>query len=186
MQIGAVMKKARNAMGPQWTRKVLGKLIGISHRTIEAYECGDQIPPADAALAISKATNAPLIVQEYCRHVCSIGQHMAYEVLDTVDKSLPAVILKLACKFKAADAALSKIMYLSINKTGRKDFTLEEWRDFDEAIQIFFDIEHNIGVLKEVLWQITDVSVLVAEHNQKCFDRGYCAKEKTARLEAAV
>jgi DNA-binding XRE family transcriptional regulator len=177
-------KIARNRTG--LSIEVAAEKVHVATRTLCKIEAEDHIHEPAVALEMSRAYKAPEIVTHFCRRDCAIGQALAYEVLDHVDKSLPGVILKLASKMRASDAALSKIMYLAVNKTGQQDFSPEEWGDFDDAIQVFLDLEHNIGVLKEVLWKITDVSVLVAEHNRKCMDRGYCGDKKTAALQAAI
>jgi hypothetical protein len=175
-------KEARDKAGFTQLDASFGAHIGT--RTLAKIESTGKAK-ADQVLALSRLYKNPEMVTRFCRKDCPIGQAMAYEILDHIDRSLPSVILKLASKQRAYEAALARIMYLAVNKTGRQDFSLEEWADFDEAVQVFFDVSHNIEILKEVLWKITDVSVLVAEHNNKCQQHGYCTeKKKAAQLEA--
>lgn len=164
-------KEARHKAG--LTQEEAAIRAHIGKRTLQKYEAGECLPPPDVVLALAKEYKQPEMTQRYCRSYCAIGQALAYEVLESVDKSLPGVILKLVTKMKAADAALNRIMYLAIDKETKCDFAPEEWKEFSEAVQVFLDLEHSIEILKEALWVLTDVTELIALHNRKCEQRGY-------------
>ena len=152
--------------------------LHIAPRTLQNYE-NITTPPADVVLGMSREYRAPELTNSYGREVCAIGRAFSYEVLDNVDSSLPCVILKLISEMEEAQKAMNKLIWLSVNKKTRSDFTETEWAEFTEALQVFFDVEHNIEVLKLTLAKMTDVSELIHQHNQKCLQRGY-TKRKTA------
>jgi transcriptional regulator with XRE-family HTH domain len=176
-------------------RKNSGKTIDgaaedlfVAPRTLAKYESGELTPSPTTVMAMAKAYNQPDMVQRYCRVHCAIGQKMGYEVLDNMDKSLPSVVLQLTCEVKTAGLALDHLMPLVIGKISRsdfrsQDFSADEWKEFSDSIQAFLDVEHGVAVLRESLAKLIDVSQIVAQHNQKCRDRGYVKKEND-RLQA--
>lgn len=182
MEISTVIREAR--MGQRMTRAALASRIGLSPRTIEAYEAGKQLPPADVALAISRECKVPWLTQLYCRKYCPIGQKYSYEVLEGVNLDPQSVVLKLAGEFDEARAVLGKLQELLVNKNGREDFSETEWREFTRCLAEFLDVEHVVECLKISLGYWVDVGELIREHNDKCWQRGYVQKKKTA-LKAA-
>lgn len=169
-------KDARDKAG--MTQEQAAMKAHIGKRSLQKYEAGECMPPPDVVLSLAKEYGQPEMTQRYCRSYCAIGQALSYEVLESTNKSLPAVVLKLVTKMKAADAALNKILYLVVDKESQADFAPEEWAEFTEAVQIFLDLEHSIEILKEALWKLTDVSELIALHNRKCTQKGHMGKKK--------
>lgn len=183
MDIGTVIREAR--LAKKMSRAELASRIGLSPRTIEAYEAGKQIPPADVALAISRECKMPWLTHLYCRKYCPIGQKYSYEVLEGVNLDPQSVILKLAGEFNEARAVLSRMQELVVNKNSREDFSEVEWREFTRCLAEFLDVEHVVECLKISLGYWVDVGELIREHNDKCWQRGYVQKKKTA-LQAAI
>lgn len=184
MDIATVIREARTGQG--MSRASLASKIGLSPRTIEAYEAGKQVPPADVALAISRECRIPWLTQIYCRKYCPIGQKYSYEVLEGVNLDPQSVILKLAGEFDEARAVLGKMEELVINKNSREDFSEAEWREFTRCLAEFLDVEHVVECLKISLGYWTDVGDLIKAHNDKCWQRGYVQKKKTALKIAAI
>lgn len=182
MDISTVIRKARTAK--KMSRATLATRIGLSPRTIETYEAGKQVPPADVTLAISRECRMPELTQLYCRKYCPIGQKYGYEVLGGVNLDPPSVVIKLVGEFDEARAVLGKMQELLVNKNGREDFSEAEWREFIRCLAEFLDVEHVVECLKISLGYWTDVGELIREHNDKCWQRGYVQKKKTA-LKAA-
>jgi len=117
------------------------------------------------------------MTQQYCRRACAIGAAYSYEVLTNVNLDPPTVALKLLSELGEAQAVLHRMLSVIVNKNDPGDFTAREWSQFSEDLHEFLDVEHNIETLKISLGRWTDMSVFVAQHNQKCRDRGYIKKE---------
>jgi transcriptional regulator with XRE-family HTH domain len=178
VHIGTAIERARKER--QITRTELGRRIGLSPRTIEAYEAEKQIPPPDAVLAISKHLKVPWLTQKYCKQHCAIGQAYSYEVLTGVNLDPASIMLKLISEMAEAQAVLQRMLELVVNKNSREDFSPTEWSDFIKCLHEFLDVEHNIETLKIALGQWCDVSELIKQHNDKCWQKGYIKKEKAA------
>ena len=170
---------ARKACG--LSREEASFRLHVAPRTLCNYEAGDSVPPPEVVLEMSHQYGAPSMTQQYCRHSCAIGQAYSYVVLDNVNLDPASVSLKLLGELKEAQEVLQQMFSLMVNKNGREDFTDREWVQFSSHLHEFLDVEHNIETLKISLGRWADMSVLVAQHNQKCIDRGYTkVKKETA------
>lgn len=158
--------------------------LHIGTRTLAYYEAGERAPGPDVVLEMSREYRLPDLTLKYCREYCSIGQVYSYESLDNVDTSLPAIILKLIEETEEAREMLNRLMKTVINKRTRKDYNESDWRELQEAVLEFIDVEHAIEVLKISLGNLIDIPNLIAMHNQKCHDHGY-VKEKAPAFAAA-
>jgi prophage antirepressor-like protein len=109
--------------------------------------------------------------------------------LDVVDMGLSAVVLKLISKMEEIHPNLFDIARITVNKHSIQDFTESEWIPFNQMVQKLLDIEHNIAILRVALEKMdgseNKVAELVAQHNQKCWDKGYARKEKRPLVTAA-
>lgn len=158
--------------------------LHVGTRTLAKYEAGETMPPPEVVLAMSRLYQIPWLTQRYCRGNCAIGRAYSYEVLDGVHLDVQSIIISLRQEAEEALAVLADLERLVRNKNGRQDFGEREWQQFTTVFQEWLDLEHNIETLKIALGQWCDVAELVAEHNQKCVERGYVQKKKTA-LKAA-
>ncbi len=147
--------------------------IFVSPRTLSSYESKATIPGPDVALQMSKVYKDPWLTQRYCKDCCAIGQAYSYEILDKVNLDPASVMLKLVGEMKEAQDVLTNMLTLAVNKNERTDFTKEEWNEFVRCLHEFLDVEHNVEILKIALNKWCDMSELIAEHNQKCRQRGY-------------
>lgn len=159
--------------------------LHVAPRTLCKYEAGDTSPSPEVILGMAREYTQPELTLHYCRQNCAIGKAYGYEVLDAVDTSPVAVLTKLMIELGEARAMLDRVMSLIVNKQTKKCFADDEWMEFKAAVLEFFDVEHNVEVLKLTLGRMCDVSELVEAHNQKCRDNGY-VKEKTAPNSRAV
>ncbi len=159
--------------------------IHVGTRTLSKYEAGENVPPPEVVLAMSRLYREPWMTQLYCRRDCAIGQAYSYEVLDRVNLDPASILLKLVGELKEAEAVLGRLLELAVNKNAREDFSQAEWAEFVAKLQEFLDVEHNIEVLKISLGRWCDVSELIEAHNRKCRERGYVSKEQAALAEAA-
>ena len=166
---------ARKACG--LSREEASYRLHIATRTLCNYEAGDSVPPPEVVLGMSRAYGQPAMTQQYCRRACAIGAAYSYEVLTNVNLDPPTVALKLLSELGEAQAVLHRMLSVIVNKNDPGDFTAREWSQFSEDLHEFLDVEHNIETLKISLGRWTDMSVFVAQHNQKCRDRGYIKKE---------
>jgi len=151
--------------------------LHISPHSIFKYESGERIPPPEVVLSMSREYKKPEMTVAYCKESCPIGQAYGYEMLTGVKTDFANITLKLIEEIEEAKEALDKVMKLVINKGTREDFSDQQWREFENAIMEFLDIEHGVEVLKMALGRIVDVSQLVEMHNRKCYEHGYIKKE---------
>lgn len=172
---------AREAAG--LSREEASFRLHIGSRTLSNYESGETTPPPDVALAMSREYRVPWMTQLYCKEHCAIGHAYSYDVLNNINLDPPTVLLKLLGEMKEAEEVLNQMMLITVNKNRREDFTPEEWTQFINCLQEFFDVEHCIETFKISLGRWCDVSELIHNHNQKCWQRGYIKKEKD-RLKA--
>jgi len=161
--------------------------INVSTRALAYYEAKQRAPGPDVVLRMSQEYRRPDLTVRYCRE-CPIGTVYTYELLDNIDMSLPAVIMKLIAELREAMSAADALLDLVVNKRSKNDFSSEEWQKFLKAVHEFIDVEHNIEILKIVLEGLTEeknlIPKLVSRHNQKCRERGYI-KEKTPAFAVA-
>lgn len=163
--------------------------LHIGTRTLAYYEAMERIPAPDVVLQMCRVYRQPDLTIRYCKKHCPIGQTYSYEILNNIDMNLTAVIMKLTIELKEAVRATEILQELVINKKSKADFTREEWDRFTVAVLEFFDVEHNIEIMKLALEELTEevdlIPELVKQHNQKCLDRGYVRKEKAPELVGA-
>lgn len=145
----------------------------IGPRTLSNYEAGVTLPGPDVALQMSKVYKDPWITQRYCKECCAIGQAYSYEILDNVNLDPASVLLKLVGEMEEAQAVLTNMLAIAVNKNERGDFKEGEWEEFIRYLHEFLDVEHNVEILKISLNKWCDMADLIAEHNQKCKLRGY-------------
>lgn len=155
--------------------------IHVSPRSLQNYENGDTVPPADVVLRMSVVYGQPFMTQQYCRHYCAIGKAFSYVVLDNVALSPQNIMLKLITEFKEAESVMGQMVALTVNKESEQDFSLSEMANFKKCIHEFLDLEHNIETLKISLNRFVDMSLMIHEHNQKCIDKKYCLEKKKSR-----
>lgn len=153
--------------------------LHVAPRTLANYETGETEPPPEVVLAMAQVYRQPEMTQVYCKQNCAIGKVYSYEILNAIDTSLPAVILKLAVELEEARTVFNRLMVLTVNKQKREDFSSAEWIEFSQIVQEFLDVEHNVEVLKLAIGRIVDVAEFVEAHNKKCREHGY-TKEKVA------
>ncbi|AVX21632.1 Helix-turn-helix [Carboxydocella sporoproducens DSM 16521] len=178
MHIGTAIERVRKER--KVTRTELGRKVGLSPRTIESYETGKQVPPPDVVMIISKYLRIPWLTQEYCKRHCAIGQKYSYVMLTGVNLDPASIMLKLISEMKEAEAVLHRMLEILVNKNGREDFLPAEWDEFIECLHEFLDVEHNIETLKISLGEWCDVSELIQQHNNKCWQKGYLRKNEAA------
>lgn len=158
--------------------------LHVSPRMLAKYESGETVPPPEVVLAMGREYERPEMAQRYCREHCPIGAAMDYDVLDGVNLDLPSVLLSLRQEAAEAVDRLSLLERLARNKTGRQDFTEEEWAEFTGSVGQWLDLEHNIAMLRLTLGHWCDPAELMAEHSAKCRARGYvrggCAEGREA------
>lgn len=171
-------KEARKQAGLSIEEAAFG--LHIAPRTLCKYEAGETVPPPEVVLEMSRLYRIPWLTQHYCREHCAIGRAYSYEVLTGVNLDPPSVMLKLVGEMAEAQAVLQRMLELAVNKNRREDFTPEEWAEFTKCLHEFLDVEHNVETLKISLGRWCDVSELISQHNQKCWQRGYIKKEKPA------
>ncbi len=155
--------------------------LHIATRTLVNYESHLRVPPPDVVMEMSREYLMPEMTQRYCRECCPIGQVYSYEVLTTIDMGLAAVMLKLRSELMEVKDVLNTLLDITVNKRTRSDFSDEEWDLYCRGLHELLDVEHNIEILKLSLGQMLGpdpVVALVAEHNQKCRDRGYIDRKK--------
>lgn len=145
----------------------------VSPRALINYEQDKTVPGADVALQMSKVYKDPWLTQRYCKDCCAIGQAYSYEILDNVNLDPASVMLKLVGEMQEAQAVLTKMLAIAVNKNEREDFKKGEWEEFVRYLHEFLDVEHNVEILKISLNKWCDMADLIAEHNQKCKLRGY-------------
>lgn len=162
--------------------------IAIGTRTLVYYEAQERMPAPDVVLRMGQIYRQADLTVRYCRE-CPIGKVYSYEVLDNIDTSLPAVIMKLRIELREASKAIDVLQELVINKKSKADFTKEEWDEFLRVVLEFLDVEHNIEIMKMALEGLTEdvdlIPSLIKEHNRKCLDRGYVRKEKAPAFAGA-
>jgi hypothetical protein len=170
------------------TRKRACLELGIGMKTLQNYEAGVTTCPPDVAVKMGEAYGDPRLTALYCRRECAIGRRYCYEVLNNVDLSPVATLMKFAEERREVDALLDRLAAAVINRRSRESLSGQEIRQLENDMLEFFDLEHVIETLKLEMWDFLDVAGLVKRHNVKCKERGYVCgtKEKTARLEAAI
>lgn len=153
------------------------KEISVSIESLGCYERGVRDPSPSMVVELAEIYGQPFLTQRYCKYNCAIGQAYSYEILDAVDLSLSNVCLKLLEEHRESHKVLEEVLILITNKRDKEDFTVEEIERLKFNIHELLDTEHTIEVLKIALNKFIDMKEVVAEHNQKCIDRGYTRRK---------
>lgn len=167
----ATIAQARKKQG--LTQAELARRLHMSLRSYQLLESGQQALTADQAMRLAGALNAPGLTMAYCRAGCPIGQAYSYELLNNVDLSPTAILVKYRQEAREANDALEKLSDLMLNKRMDQDCSEAEMAEIRRQAHELLDLEHVIETLKLQLWKFLDMGELIREHNQKCLDRHY-------------
>lgn len=147
--------------------------IEISTESLGCYERGVRDPSPGMVVELANIYQEPFLTQRYCKYNCAIGQAYSYEILDGVDMNLSNVALKLLEEHRESHDVLEETLILITNKRNKEDFAEEEMNKLKLNIHELLDTEHTIEIFKIALNRFIDMEEMIAEHNQKCRDRGY-------------
>lgn len=167
-----MLKTARESAG--LTQEELAELICCDRSTISRAETKGQAAP-DVILGWGKACNAPELTFLYCKHICPIGQAYSYEMLDGIDKSMPAVIITGIEELKEGLDALESFGRLTRNKRHRHELSRQEQNEAEELLQQFVhDISRYTDIVKMSAARMGfDLEQGVRTNDQKALNRGY-------------
>lgn len=150
--------------------------IEISTESLGCYERGVRDPSPGMVVELAEIYQEPFLTQRYCKCNCAIGQAYSYEILDSVDMNLSNVALKLLEEHRESHQVLEETLILITNKKSKEDFTQEEMKKLKFNIHELLDTEHTIEIFKIALNKFINMKEMIAEHNQKCRDRGYVGR----------
>lgn len=148
--------------------------IEISTESLGCYERGVRDPSPEMVVELADIYKEPFLTQRYCRYNCAIGQAYSYEILDNIDlDNLSNIALKLLEEHRESHDVLAEILVLITNKRTKKDFTDYEYERLKKNVHELLDTEHTIEIFKIALNKFIDMKEMIAEHNEKCRQRGY-------------
>jgi len=148
--------------------------IEISTESLGCYERGVRDPSPGMVVELADIYKEPFLTQRYCRYNCAIGQAYSYEILDNIDlDNLSNIALKLLEEHRESHDVLAEILVLITNKRTKKDFTDYEYEKLKKNVHELLDTEHTIEIFKIALNKFIDMKEMIAEHNEKCRQRGY-------------
>lgn len=154
------------------------KEIEISTESLGCYERGVRDPSPSMVVELAEIYKEPFLTQRYCKYNCAIGQAYSYEILDNVDMNLSNIALKLLEEHRESNEVLTEILILITNKKSANDFTSMELENLKKNVHELLDTEHTIEIFKIALNKFIDMKDMVAEHNEKCRQRGYVRRNK--------
>lgn len=149
------------------------KGIGISTESLGCYERGVRDPSPNMVVEFAEIYQEPFLTQRFCKHNCAIGQAYSYEILDNVDLNISNIALKLLEEHRESHEVLTEILVMITNKKSKKDFTDIELKNLKKNVHELLDTEHTIEIFKIALNKFIDMKEMIAEHNEKCRQRGY-------------
>lgn len=149
------------------------KGIVISTESLGCYERGVRDPSPNMVVEFAEIYQEPFLTQRYCKYNCAIGQAYSYEILDNVDLNLSNIALKLFEEHRESHEVLTEILVMITNKKSKKDFTDIELQNLKKNVHELLDTEHTIEIFKIALNRFIDMKEMIAEHNEKCRQRGY-------------
>jgi transcriptional regulator with XRE-family HTH domain len=152
------------------------KGIEISIESLGCYERGIREPSPGMVIELANIYKEPFLTQKYCRCNCAIGQAYSYEILDNVDLNLSNIALKVLEEHREPYRVLAEILVLITNKRTKKDFTEDELKELKKNVHELLDTEHTIEIFKIALNKFIDMKEMIAEHNEKCRQRGYVGR----------
>lgn len=163
------MKLSRNDVAAL----LIDRGIEISTESLGCYERGVRDPSPEMIIELADIYKEPFLTQKYCKYCCEIGQAYSYEILDNVDLNLSNVALKLLEEHRESHEVLEETLVLITNKRSKDDFAEEELKQLKKNVHELLDTEHTIEIFKIALNKFIDMREMVAEHNEKCRQRGY-------------
>lgn len=148
--------------------------IEISTESLGCYERGVRDPSPGMVVELADLYKEPFLTQKYCKYCCAIGKAYSYEILDNIDlDNLSNIALKLLEEHRESHDVLAEILVLITNKRTKKDFTDDEFKRLRKNVHELLDTEHTIEIFKIALNKFIDMKEMIAEHNEKCRQRGY-------------
>lgn len=157
--------------------------IEISTESLGCYERGVRDPSPGMVIELADIYNEPFLTQKYCKYCCKIGQAYSYEMLDNVDLNLSNVALKLLEEHRESHEVLAETLILITNKRTEADFTEEELSRLKKNVHELLDTEHTIEIFKITLNKFINMKAMIAEHNEKCRQRGYSKRWTSKKKE---
>jgi len=179
-----MLKETRERAG--LSQEELAKVINCDRSTISRAESKDYAG-TDIILGWSKACNAPELILWYCKSICPIGQAYCYEVLDSIDSSMPSVILTGVEELQEALAALERFGKLVRNRRCRAELSQVEQLEAEDLLQQFaHDISRYADIVKlSAAAMGFDLELGVKANDQKAINRGYIKKKSAMHLAVA-
>lgn len=147
--------------------------IEISTESLGCYERGVRDPSPGMVVELADLYKEPFLTQKYCKYCCAIGKAYSYEILDSVDLNLSNVALKLLEEHRESHEVLEETLVLITNKKTKENFTDYEYERLKKNVHELLDTEHTIEIFKIALNKFIDMKEMIAEHNEKCRQRGY-------------
>lgn len=167
-------KRERNRLTRENVASLLSERgIEISTESLGCYERGVRSPSPGIVVELAAIYKEPFLTQRYCKYNCAIGQAYSYEILDNVDLNISNIALKLLEEHRESHEVLTEILVLITNKKSIKDFKESELQQLKKNVHELLDTEHSIEIFKIALNKFIDMKEMIAEHNQKCIERGY-------------
>ncbi len=131
----------RNAAGI--TQEKAAELIGVSVRTVQAYEAGEIIPPDQTVALMCDVYPAPMLALEHLRAASSMGKALIPEV---TRMSLPQAVCNLIYRIQDFSAAHRAEDLIRISSNGQVD-------PGDEA-QLFLQISEELAGIVQAAVQL--------------------------------
>lgn len=149
------------------------KEISLSIESLGCYERGIRDPSPGMVVELAEIYQEPFLTQRYCKYNCAIGQAYSYEILDNIDLNISNIALKLLEEHRESHDVLAETLILITNKKSKEDFTQKEVEKLKFNVHELLDTEHTIEIFKIALNKFIDMKEMIAEHNEKCRERGY-------------
>lgn len=165
------------------TQEEVARRLYIAKRQYQNYEYGAPIPH-DLAVRLGDILECPAIPLSLCRLQCPVGKKFSYVILNNVDISLMAILMKYRQEEAEAHGAIEHMAEIMLNKRGAEDCTPEELQELKKCMHEALDLEHVIEVLKLQAEPFLSIAELVKEHNRKCGERRYVDPQRPEILLA--
>lgn len=153
----------------------LANLVGLSSASIYKIETGHRDLPTDCVPNLSKALEAPEMIQDYCHTRCPVGRKYGFVQLNNVDRHPLSVAHSMREEIDEATDALESVEDIQSRRGPFSALYEGQIKQAERAADEVIDIIHNGWVLLEVLAREmgVDLEATFRRHNDKCLQRGY-------------
>lgn len=183
---GSAIREARENTG--MSRRQAAAKLHVSPDMIKFYEFNKHVPEPELVRLMAQVYDAPDLIFRRCVRACPIGRGIRYRVLNGVNQTLAARLVKYKSELLEVINTIDTAIDMTLNKTTAEDYSEQEQETISKLTLEICDISHNSDEIKLELMRLFGIEIVeesIRKHHSKCYRQGYLKdNEKTPVAQA--